>query len=81
MDNEKCWVFSALLCGHCERVIYGHQSLQNNVRRSTLIRKARESGAVQRGEHWFCCRGCRTAHEISPGLPSQNGTARILRGL
>jgi len=68
----KSWVFSALLCNHCNRVIYGHQSLRNNVRRSLLEKGAREVGGVKSHEDWYCCRGCRTAHQISPGMKNRS---------
>lgn len=70
MSNLQSWVFSALLCKHCNRIIYGHQSLRDNVRRATLEREATKVGAVRSGEDWYCCRGCRTAHQISPGVKS-----------
>ena len=70
--SEQCWVFSALLCKHCERVIYGHQSLRDGVRRRLLVAGARKAGGVQSGDDWFCCRGCRTAHQISPGVKSHS---------
>jgi len=66
--TDQGWVFSALLCKHCDRVIYGHQSLRDSVRRSVLAMGARKAGGVQSGDDWFCCRGCRTAHQISPGI-------------
>ena len=66
--NKSNWVLTAILCRHCARMIYGQQTLRDNIARASLIRGAKAAGGVESGEDWFCCRGCRTAHQISPGV-------------
>jgi hypothetical protein len=68
--KEPCWVVTAICCPHCGVAIYSHNTLRDSIDRSALLKGAKDRGAVQRGEYWFCGRACRTAHEINPGLPS-----------
>lgn len=70
--DGSCWVFTALTCHHCSRVIYGRNTLRNSVARPTLIREAKKLGAVASGSDWFCSRGCKVRHEMSPGIPKKH---------
>lgn len=69
VDNPF-FVFTAVTCRNCHEVIYGQHTLLDTVSRAALVMHAKEVGAVQSGDKWFCSRSCRTKFQLSPGLPS-----------
>jgi len=73
--TAPCWAVTGIACAHCEKIIYAQQTLTDNIPRSRLLQEARKLGAVKRGEHWFCGRVCRTAHEMKPGIPRSDPTS------